>query len=220
MSGFIAAPKDSRRDTKGLWVFVNGRYVRERVLQRAIMDAYIPVLERGRYPQVVIYVDINPEAIDVNVHPQKREVRFSNSAAVFRALSGALSAAISQPPWDQESPTRVGEFDAAEASRESTAAAVDSFYQRSRSDSQPWSAQGNVWAHGGGDSSHASTAEPGPLSEPSIPIAGGRLSYLGSVDGFVLLQWPPFDWVVVNVQSAARSLATQRLGRRGESAGS
>ena len=54
------------------------------------------MVQRGRYPIVVLFLDIEPEAVDVNVHPQKLEVRFSEPAPIYRALSSALAASESQ----------------------------------------------------------------------------------------------------------------------------
>jgi DNA mismatch repair protein MutL len=98
-SGFVARPDESRADAKGLWFFVNGRFVRDRLLQRALLDAYRGLLEKGRYPYAVVYLELPTEVVDVNVHPQKLEVRFSDAPTVYRALSSALNGVLAQAPW-------------------------------------------------------------------------------------------------------------------------
>ncbi len=91
VSGYVTSLDTLRNDTKGTWFFVNGRFVRERLLQRALVEVFRPQLPPGRYPMAVVYIDVDPESVDVNVHPQKLEVRFSDSSAVYRALTAALT---------------------------------------------------------------------------------------------------------------------------------
>lgn len=99
VSGFITPPGLDRADAKGIWVFVNGRYVRDRMLQRAVIDSYSGLLAEGRYPTVIVSIAVDPTTLDVNVHPQKTEVRFSDSGAVFRAVSYALARALLHAAW-------------------------------------------------------------------------------------------------------------------------
>jgi DNA mismatch repair protein MutL len=94
---------------------VNGRPVRDRAVLVTIAQAYGSVLERGRYPRGVVYIDLAPELVDVNVHPQKAEVRFADSRAagdaVYQILSKALVSAFSLPPvsraaWGRSTPQK------------------------------------------------------------------------------------------------------------------
>lgn len=98
VSGFRSGLEVDRGDSKGIWIFVNGRYVRDKMLQRAVIEAFRAMVQRGRYPIVVIFVDIDPEAVDVNVHPQKLEVRFSEAGPVYRALASALAVSEEKIP--------------------------------------------------------------------------------------------------------------------------
>lgn len=100
VSGYAAAPDSHRGDTKGLWFFVNGRAVRHRMLQRAVLDAFQGIVPGGRHPIVLVYIDVLATRVDVNVHPQKQEVRFHDSASIFRVLSAALARLIAEAPWD------------------------------------------------------------------------------------------------------------------------
>jgi DNA mismatch repair protein MutL len=97
--GFVAAPDVSERTSRGLYVFVNGRFVRERTAQHAIQEAYRPLLEKGRYPVVVLFLELDPRTLDVNVHPQKTEVRFQSSTDVHRAITAALGRTLQPAPW-------------------------------------------------------------------------------------------------------------------------
>lgn len=97
--GFFSEPALSERTAGGLHVFVNRRFIRDRTIQHAITDAYRTLLEKGRYPVVVLFLEMDPRTFDVNVHPQKVEVRFARTSDVHRAVSGALGRALAAQPW-------------------------------------------------------------------------------------------------------------------------
>ncbi len=99
VSGVIARPDYHRVDGRQLFFFVNGRFVRDRLLQRAVLDGCRAVLEPGRYPAALIYIDIERELVDVNVHPQKLEVRFGESELVFSRVSRSIASVLGSSPW-------------------------------------------------------------------------------------------------------------------------
>lgn len=90
MRGWLSAPERARAGATGLYCFVNGRPVRDRHLTRAIQQAYGSVLEPGRYPTGAFFLELPPEHVDVNVHPQKAEVRFADGRAVYESVARAL----------------------------------------------------------------------------------------------------------------------------------
>ncbi|NUP05159.1 MAG: DNA mismatch repair endonuclease MutL [Polyangiaceae bacterium] len=90
----LSRPEKARMGATGLWVFVNGRPVRDRALSRSVDHAYGSVLEPGRYPVGVVYLDLPNDLVDVNVHPQKSEVRFAEPRAVQDAVHRVLSSAL------------------------------------------------------------------------------------------------------------------------------
>src|SRR2546421_642423 len=92
----LAAPERARAGAAALHLFVNGRPVRDRQLARAVAQAYGSVLEPGRYPIGVVYVEMPPGLVDVNVHPQKAEVRFADARATYDAVTRELHAALGQ----------------------------------------------------------------------------------------------------------------------------
>ncbi len=94
LEAFLSRPEHARSGAGGLRLFVNGRSVRDRALAVTIAQAYGSVLERGRYPRGVVFLDLPPEFLDVNVHPQKAEVRFADPRATADALYGMLSRAL------------------------------------------------------------------------------------------------------------------------------
>jgi len=101
IEAMLAPPERARAGATGLSVLVNGRPVRDRQLVRAVSQAYGSVLEGGRYPLGVVWIDLPPAVVDVNVHPQKAEVRFSDARGIFdavtRELHGALAHAFGLP---------------------------------------------------------------------------------------------------------------------------
>ena len=93
--GLATMSQESFASARMIFTFVNGRVVRDKLLARAITQAYQTLLPRGRYPAVVLFVELRHEEVDVNVHPMKTEVRFRNSGAVFEAVYHALRERLS-----------------------------------------------------------------------------------------------------------------------------
>jgi DNA mismatch repair protein MutL len=96
--GIAALPAYSRSTRDEQYFFVNGRFVRDKVLMHAVRQAYQDILHHQRHPAFVLFLELPPEQVDVNVHPAKSEVRFRESQGihqfVFHALQDALSAPI------------------------------------------------------------------------------------------------------------------------------
>ena len=88
--GYVTQPVITKSDRYGESFFVNGRFVRNMLLSRALEDAYRTLIPNGKYPIAVIFVDVDPAEIDVNVHPTKREVKFAKPDVVMRAASHQL----------------------------------------------------------------------------------------------------------------------------------
>ncbi len=103
LRGFISRPAWNRSSAKHIYCFVNKRYIKDHLINHAIMTAYRNVMEAKRYPVAVLHLDIPPGTVDVNVHPAKREVRFQNPRDIYslvvesavHGLSGA-SAELAQ----------------------------------------------------------------------------------------------------------------------------
>ena len=105
VSGMVSQPRMSRGSRDGIVLAVNGRPISSRPLAFALEECYQGMLERGRHPIAVIDIGIDPELVDVNVHPAKREVRFREEGAVFSALQRAVRVALSgSQPYRYTSP--------------------------------------------------------------------------------------------------------------------
>ncbi len=99
--GYICSPEFTLPTARGLYTFVNRRYVRDRGVNYAVQRAFQDALPAGRQPVVVIFIDLDPATVDVNVHPQKLEVRFQDARSVQDALGVAVGRALAEAPWRQ-----------------------------------------------------------------------------------------------------------------------
>lgn len=97
LSGLAGPPDLQRANGQSLFVYVNGRPVWDRAVNRAILSAYETLLPRGKYPVVALFLDVRAGLVDVNVHPTKREVRFRNPGDVIDNVRRALLAAVERP---------------------------------------------------------------------------------------------------------------------------
>jgi len=94
VGGFVSAPRERRTTRDAQFLFVNGRYVRDRLVARALSEGYRTVLPHGVFPAALLFLDVPLEEVDVNVHPAKTEVRFRRAAAVADAVREAVRAAL------------------------------------------------------------------------------------------------------------------------------
>src|SRR2546430_1230757 len=104
VAGMVSQPRLSRGSRDGMVLAVNGRPISARSLVFALEECYQGRLERGRHPLAVIDIGIDPELVDVNVHPAKEEVRFRDAGAVFAALQRAVRSALDGSDPDRYRP--------------------------------------------------------------------------------------------------------------------
>ncbi|MBI4125388.1 MAG: DNA mismatch repair endonuclease MutL [Deltaproteobacteria bacterium] len=94
LSGWLVHPRNSAANANGIYFFLNGRFLRDRVLQHALGQGYSDFLMKGQYPKGVLYLEIPPDQFDVNVHPTKREVRFVKPQVVHQFVAQAVRKAV------------------------------------------------------------------------------------------------------------------------------
>jgi len=90
VTGFITKPEFSRKSKDYLYIFVNGRSVTNKVISEAVSRGYGTAVPHNRYPIIFLYFDLPPNEVDVNVHPTKKEIRFSNEAKVYALIETAI----------------------------------------------------------------------------------------------------------------------------------
>lgn len=99
LKGLLGSPVVSRSAASHLYTYINGRYIRDRVVQHALLQGYRNVLERGRYPVLVLFITVPAEEVDVNVHPTKHEVRFREQAKIHAVIQNGVEQLLRSAPW-------------------------------------------------------------------------------------------------------------------------
>ncbi|WP_348716024.1 DNA mismatch repair endonuclease MutL [uncultured Alistipes sp.] len=90
LKGYVGRPAAARKTRPDQYFFVNGRYFRSAYFQKAVLKAYEKLIPEGSFPSFFLYFEIDPERIDVNVHPQKTEVKFADEEAVWQIVNAAV----------------------------------------------------------------------------------------------------------------------------------
>jgi DNA mismatch repair protein MutL len=194
--GYAGRPVDAlaRRDAQHL--FVNGRAIQDRVLTHAVTQAYENTMPPGRYPAVFLFLEMDPSALDVNVHPQKTEVRFRHSSrvhdAVRDALRGALSTGDAIPSLSDLRPAIAEQLGAVQRAtlsyletRETSAG--DGLYDRDRT--RPAPAPASTDERAPSVDLEPRPAQAGSTNRHAVPLAQYRSSYIVAQDasGLVLI---------------------------------
>lgn len=104
LRGFVCAPAHSEATGRALYLFVNGRYIRDRSLAHAVLRAYMGTLPAGRHPAGTLFLELPLDRVDVNVHPQKLEVRFAEPREVQEAVHRIVAEALRTAPWLRSGP--------------------------------------------------------------------------------------------------------------------
>ena len=173
VEAYLSRPDRARSGAGGLWIFVCGRPVQDRALARAVASAYGDVLERGRYPVGVVFVDLPLDLVDINVHPQKAEVRFAHARAVTDAVHQVVASTVRHELAATPHSSSAGPPRPASPSAPQDEAA-----------SETWS-----WSGGDGATtfrSHEQMSDETPLAPGAVSTGSHR--FIGHADRFVLFE--------------------------------
>ena len=99
INGWVSEPGITRSSAQKLYIYINGRYIRDRGIYYAILDGYKGRLMKGRFPIGALFIGLPPAEVDVNVHPTKHEVRFTRQKELYQAIRAAVAAAFIPPQW-------------------------------------------------------------------------------------------------------------------------
>jgi DNA mismatch repair protein MutL len=226
---FVAGPEEASTTPRNTFLFVARRGVRDRSLVAALAMAYGELLEKGRYPLAALFVDLPGTEVDVNVHPQKLEVRFARAQEVYAAVRHVVGAAIARAPWLEATAVRTytmppaGHRGAADRTNDgaggwSLAAAARAAAQGAR----PELPLGRPPGPSTDPSRAAPPAEalaraPAPGTNAAAPVAAsaffGGLSYIGQLHRTYLVCEGPGELVLVDQHAAHERVAFARLRR-------
>ena len=95
----FADPHHVAKTGKNIWIFAQNRWIQDRGLSAAVMEAYRSLLMHGEFPYAAVWVETDPSMIDVNIHPTKSQVKFQNQSLAFRAVQASLRDALEKAPW-------------------------------------------------------------------------------------------------------------------------
>lgn len=94
VAGWVSAPRITRSTSRGIYIYVNGRFVRDRVIRHALVAGYSGRLMKGKFPVAVLFIKVPYDQVDVNVHPAKHEIRFARQTRVYDAVAGAVAGTL------------------------------------------------------------------------------------------------------------------------------
>jgi DNA mismatch repair protein MutL len=197
LTGLIAAPGFTRATREAQYLFVNGRFVRDKVVAHAIREAYADVLHHDRHPAYVLFLEVDPRLVDVNVHPAKSEVRFRDAGAVHQFVFHALARALASP--------LAGGVSVA-PSAASAGAFAPAFAQSSLSVTQPSGRYEALFAQAVADERRYEPASAGTPEGP--PMLGYALAQLHGV--YVLAQ-NAAGLVIVDMHAAHERIVYEKL---------
>ena len=224
VNGFVSGPTLVRSGMQAMFTYINGRFVRDKVVQHAIMQAYRGVIDRGRYPVVALFIQLPPGEVDVNVHPTKHEVRFRHQSAVHDAIQSAVENVLRCSPWLAGKPAQPPPATAptGQAYRERIAAAAQtslSMTPRPLHTAHPLTSTNTSGRNTAlslptqpDENNPSSVREPGE-SFRSEPGAGyfSSLTIIGQFHGeYILAQSGP-QLVIIHQHAASERVAYQRL---------
>ncbi len=223
LSGWVGLPTFSRSQADLQYFFVNGRVIRDRLVAHAVKQAYRDVLYHGRHPAFVLYLELDPGQVDVNVHPTKHEVRFRDGRAVHSFIFSSLHRALAEVRPGQEA-GREPQFTPSLATEEGMT--IDTATGEIRSQSAlAWGASVGVRPGVGGRSvGHyfAGTAQvgeqmrgyarlhglPGEAAPEEVPPLGYALAQL---QGVYILAENAQGLVIVDMHAAHERITYERL---------
>lgn len=236
LQGWTGLPTAARSRTDAQYVFVNGRYIRDRVLQHAIKTAYADVLHGSAQPMYCLMLSINPSRVDVNVHPQKSEVRFRDSQLVHGFVSRALTQALAQIAASTEGDATDGRTEPTAIVNEPvrTSSGVEGFRLSAHAKPTPLTQQQWLNLYGGGRAPVA-TAVPtrvsdrAPMAEDKtvlpLPMPGQDASpeafgYLGhavaQIGGVYVLAENEHGLVIVDMHAAHERITYEKLKKEAD----
>ena len=207
LSGWIAQPTFSRSQADRQYLFLNGRVIRDKMLNRAIKKAYADVLYHDRFPAYVLFLEVEYDSVDVNVHPTKHEVRFRDQRLVFDFVYRGLKEAIAEMRPDSAlSPGSLASFGLEKTPEHHIAAQFGGIDHMPREQSAMSFQSSLAGQHATGPA--FSVAEASPVVEAEVGALGLALAQL---HGVYILAQNPQGLVIVDMHAAHERIVYERM---------
>ncbi len=210
LRGYAGAPQSARSRADQQYFFVNGRFVRDRLLSHAVREAYADVLHGDRQPAYALFLELDPRGVDVNVHPAKTEVRFRDSRAihqfVFHAVKRVLSASASEAPVAYAQLDTHAQFAAPRPAYQP--------YQPGLGVEQPVTAYQSLFSRGSDTGSAVAEARPPAyVPSPASPaMASQPLGYaIAQLHGVYILAQNDAGLVLVDMHAAHERIVYEKM---------
>ena len=217
--GLAVSPAVEYGSARNVWLFVNGRAIRDRSLTHAVLRAYGELMPHGRYPGAIVFLEVPPAELDVNVHPAKAEVRLGDPRAAWDAIHSGLTQVLARGDWMHRQGTGSVEPARVYAIGDPTqrvAEAIERYGRRMPAARWMPPAHGAQAAQAG----HAFSPQASPDSQPDLvprPAWFRGLRYLGQLHRTYLVCEGPDGLVLVDQHAAHERVNYQRLRARGGS---
>ncbi|MHB8908192.1 MAG: DNA mismatch repair endonuclease MutL [Syntrophales bacterium] len=219
IDGFVSRPEFTRSGTAQMYLYVNRRFVKDHLLNHAVMTAYRRVIEARRYPAVVLGLEVTPGDVDVNVHPAKMEVRFRNPREIYALIVESVSLAIGAAVTTQSE----GQSGSPGSGAGAYGVRVEEALKRYRVSSGPE----KLFFGGSVTAKREVSAPPAPHLPADLaesPPRGERSSfsdlvYVGQVAGTYLVFSSPEGMLLVDQHAAHERVLFERLRRQAAETG-
>jgi DNA mismatch repair protein MutL len=212
--GMASLPAYSRATRDAQYFFVNGRFVRDKVLAHAVRQAYQDILHGQRHPAFVLFLDMPPEAVDVNVHPAKSEVRFRESQSIHQFVFHTLHQALSTPLAESNAAVLAASQTAERSLSESAPTSYFQQHKISFGAAQQQAAY-RLWEVQTEDSNQEKNTEPGSVSicnpQPAIQDEHPLGHALAQLSGIYILAQNEQGLIVVDMHAAHERIVYERL---------
>ncbi|MGH0034988.1 MAG: DNA mismatch repair endonuclease MutL, partial [Myxococcota bacterium] len=226
LQAFVSAPERTRPNTQGLYLFVNGRPVRDPLIRSAVLQSYRDWLPRGRFPTAIVFLDVPPEQVDVNVHPAKWEVRFAEPQGIRQLIRRSLRSAVEGRSWLGSAPApspdpHPGQMRPAETPGRAPAARTlfgegdraRATHAAASGDAAPGDASPGDWAFAGG--ARAVADAPDPSEVPADPgprhLRFGDLRLIGQWTASYLIAEAKDGLLLIDQHAAHERVLYERL---------
>ena len=196
---YAASPEASRARGDRMFVYINKRNVRDRLLTHAVMEGYGQRLMKGRYPQVVLFLDMDLSLVDVNVHPTKQEVRFREGRRVHEAIGSVVNKALGERIY-RSVETRAAPGTGPEEPRGPLFSAAENALE------YRWGKSSQPLLHSG--------EAPGSLpDQPTARLFGDRLEIIGQLKNTYVLCQAEDGFLMIDQHAAHERVLYEKLRR-------